>query len=50
MISPESTILETFQLLVREKLHRTYVVSPQGTLHGVISIIDLLEFLSMHGL
>jgi len=50
MVSPEATIAETCNIFSREKLHRVYVVNEHGTLLGVISIIDILELLSQHGL
>jgi len=50
MTSPDTTVADTCKVLVKEHLHRLYVVSDQGTLLGVISLIDIIELLSTHGL
>jgi len=48
MAHPNMTIQEVLNTLVKQNLHRLYVVSEQGSLLGVLSSIDILDLVDEH--
>jgi len=49
VVYPNSTVLETVELITKERIHRIYVVDKQtSVLEGVISLVDILKLICMY--